>query len=350
MANLVVNAPNGINGAGFSIAAMQALAFDNPQIASVTPTFVKVNFDGGLSVEVTGSGMGFGLGGVTGTATKLVLLQGGSPAVTLSGFSIAASTVYNAVQAGDYQGLAATMFGGADTMTGSQKVDTLLGLGGDDTLSGLGGNDVLGGGDGNDVLRGGAGADTLNGGNGTDTVSYYTSSIGVVVNLETGKGSGGEAQGDLMTGIENVSGSQSWDSMIGTTGANVLQGWNGNDYLLGGRGADTLSGGAGADTFLYIGTIHSLVGAGADRITDFSHAQGDKIDLAQIDANTIAAGNQAFSFIGNGLYTGVAGQLRFAFAQPGVTTIAGDVNGDKVSDFHINLTGVMAVVAGDFVL
>ncbi|MGO1079600.1 calcium-binding protein [Inquilinus sp. CA228] len=350
MANLVVNAPNGISGAGFSIAAMQALDFDNPVPVTFTPTFVKVNFDGGLSVEVTGSGMGIGLGGVTGTATKLVLLQGGSPAVTLSGFSIAASTVYNAVQAGDYQGLAAVMFAGADTMTGSQQTDTLFGLSGDDTLSGLGGNDTLFGGDGNDVLRGGAGADVLDGGNGTDTVSYYTSGIGIVVDLSTGRGSLGEAQGDTMTGIENVSGSQSWDSLVGNTGANVLQGWNGNDRILGGRGADTLSGGAGADTFFYAGTIHSLVGAGADRITDFSHAQGDKIDLAQIDANTIAAGNQAFSFIGNGLYTGVAGQLRFAFAQPGLTTIAGDVNGDKVSDFHINLTGGFAVVAGDFVL
>uniref|UniRef100_UPI00406CAFE7 calcium-binding protein n=1 Tax=Inquilinus sp. OTU3971 TaxID=3043855 RepID=UPI00406CAFE7 len=192
MANLVVNATNGINGAGFSIAAMQALDFDNPQIATFTPTFVKVNFDGGLSVELTGTGFGFDLSGVTGTATKLVLLQGGSPVVTLSGFSIAASTVYDAVESGDYQGLAAIMFAGADTMTGSQQADTLLGLGGNDTLSGLGGNDVLGGGDGNDVLRGGAGADVLDGGNGSDTASYYSSNIGVAINLETGKGSGGE--------------------------------------------------------------------------------------------------------------------------------------------------------------
>jgi hypothetical protein len=44
------------------------------------PTFFKVNFDGGLSVEVTGFGLD--LGDVTGTATQLVLLQGGSPVVT----------------------------------------------------------------------------------------------------------------------------------------------------------------------------------------------------------------------------------------------------------------------------
>ena len=89
--------------------------------------------------------------------------------------------------------------------------------------------------------------------------------------------------------------------------------------------------------------------ADADRITDFSHTQGDKIDLSAIDASIEAAGDQAFSFIGNALYSGVAGQLRYAVAG-GVTTIAGDVDGNGTSDFHIQLTGTIALVAGDFVL
>jgi hypothetical protein len=88
-----------------------------------------------------------------------------------------------------------------------------------------------------------------------------------------------------------------------------------------------------------------VIGANADRITDFSHAQGDRIDLA-----AIVAGDQAFSFIGAGLFTGVAGQLRFAFTSPGITTVAGDINGDKVSDFHITLTGTIHLVTADFVL
>jgi Ca2+-binding RTX toxin-like protein len=351
MANLVVNATNGINGAGFSIDAMAALDFDNPQIAAFTSTFVKVNFDGGLSIELTGSDFSFDFftGNVTGTATQLVLLQGGSPAVTLSGFSIAASTVYNAVQAGDYQTLAGIMFAGPDTMTGSQQADTLLGLGGDDVLSGLSGGDSLQGGDGNDVLRGGWGADTLDGGAGTDTVSYYTSNTGILVSLASGTGGAGEAQGDTFVGIENVSGTQAGDSLYGNAGINVLQGWNGADILVGRAGKDTLSGGAGADRFVYVGTAESVVGANADRITDFSHAQADRIDLSGIDASTLAAGNQAFSFIGGGLYTGVAGQLRFSVVG-GVTTIAGDINGDNASDFHIQLTGAVSLVSGDFVL
>ncbi|MGL4963139.1 MAG: beta strand repeat-containing protein [Inquilinus sp.] len=231
---------------------------------------------------------------------------------------------------------------GIENLTGSNLAnDTLIGNAGANTLAGWGGSDVL---------RGGAGADALDGGAGTDTASYYTSGTGILVSLASGLGSGGEAQGDTLTGIENVSGSQGGDSLYGNTGANVLQGWNGNDILVGRAGQDTLTGGAGADRFVYVATAESVVGANADRITDFSHAQGDRIELSGIDANTGVAGDQAFTFIGSGLFTGVAGQLRAVNSSPGVVTIAGDVNGDGASDFHIQLTGTLVLVAGDFVL
>jgi Ca2+-binding RTX toxin-like protein len=244
-------------------------------------------------------------------------------------------------------------------VTGSDDVDALYGhtlvadeingLGGGDALNGLGGNDALYGGVGNDVLRGGTGEDYLDGGAGIDTASWYTGSAGVVVSLDTGIGSGGEAQDDMLVSIENLSGSQGNDSLVGDTGANVLQGWNGNDVLTGSGGKDTLTGGIGGDRFVYGSVAESVVGANADLIADFSHAQADKIDLAAIDAKTTVAGDQAFSFIGTALYTGVAGQLRYSGAG-GVTTIAGDVNGDGVSDFHIQLTGAIALVAADFML
>jgi Ca2+-binding RTX toxin-like protein len=228
-------------------------------------------------------------------------------------------------------------------------IEALYGSNFGDTLAGSGNSDKLYGGDGSDVLRGGAGADDLSGGAGTDTASYYTGSVGVVVGLVAGTGSGGDAQGDTLSGIENLSGSQGHDSLVGTSGANTLQGWNGNDVLTGAGGKDTLTGGAGADRFVYGGVGQSVVGADADRITDFSHAQADKIDLSAIDASIAASGNQPFQFIGADLYTGVAGQLRYA-SDGATTTIAGDVNGDGSSDFHIQLTGAIALVAGDFML
>jgi Ca2+-binding RTX toxin-like protein len=138
-------------------------------------------------------------------------------------------------------------------------------------------------------------------------------------------------------------------TLIGNAGANTLHGWGGNDVLRGGAGKDMLTGGAGADRFVFIASGDSMVGAHADRITDFSRAQLDKIDLAAIDANLAVAGNQGFSFIGSGAFTRHAGELRFTVGG-GVTTIAGDLNGDGVSDFHIVLNGTVALQASDFTL
>ncbi|MGF6230183.1 Ca2+-binding RTX toxin-like protein [Inquilinus ginsengisoli] len=238
----------------------------------------------------------------------------------------------------------------AETLYGHTLVaDEINGLGGGDALNGMGGDDALYGGDGTDVLRGGTGADYLDGGAGTDTASWYTGATGVVVSLVTGLGSGGEAQDDTLSGIENLSGSQGSDSLVGDTDANTLQGWNGNDVLTGSGGKDTLTGGIGGDRFQFTAIGDSMVGANADRITDFSHAQGDRIDLAGIDARFTVAGDQAFSFIGTAAFTGVAGQLHY-WHDAGRTIVSGDVNGNGTADFNVTLTGTIGLVAGDFVL
>jgi serralysin len=229
---------------------------------------------------------------------------------------------------------------GIENMSGSQANDTLVGTAGVNNLQGWNGNDVL---------RGGAGADALGGGAGSDTASYFDSAVGVSINLTAGTAGGGDATGDNLVSIENLSGSQGNDGLAGNASNNVLQGWNGNDVFVGMGGTDTLTGGAGADRFVYSATTDSAVGVNADLITDFSHAQVDRIDLSAIDANTGVAGNQAFTFVGAGPYTGVAGQLIYAHSG-GNTIIGGDVNGDGSSDFHIRLTGVIALVAADFVL
>ena len=118
--------------------------------------------------------------------------------------------------------------------------------------------------------------------------------------------------------------------------------------LVGGAGADVLTGGAGADVFRFTALADSTVAAGGrDTIRDF--ASGDKIDLHLIDANASLAGDQAFSFIGTNAFSGAAGQLRYA-ASGGNTLISGDVNGDKVADFSILVSGAHAFGASDFVL
>jgi Ca2+-binding RTX toxin-like protein len=116
------------------------------------------------------------------------------------------------------------------------------------TLEGGSGNDLLVGGSGDDFFQGGGGADAITGGAGIDTVSYRSSVLAVGVNLATGLGSGGDAVGDTLTGIENVLGSDQGDILTGNDGANALSGFAGTDALNGGGGDDILDGGLGNDT------------------------------------------------------------------------------------------------------
>ncbi|HEX8224314.1 MAG TPA: calcium-binding protein, partial [Allosphingosinicella sp.] len=87
-------------------------------------------------------------------------------------------------------------------------------------------------------------------------------------------------------------------------GHDVLTGGDGADLIVGGAGADSLTGGGGADTFRYDAASDS-VGL-ADLIGDFQSGL-DRIDLSRIDADTIAGGNQAFSWIGSNAFSGSAG-------------------------------------------
>lgn len=148
-----------------------------------------------------------------------------------------------------------------DSLTGNGSNNELWGRGGDDVLSGLAGDDVLDAGAGNDVLIGGAGRDALFGGDGIDTASYlnYVAAGGerLTVSLANSSDNTGEAEGDVVNGIENLTGAlNNANKLVGDDNDNVLTGGNLNDLLMGGRGADTLNGGAGDD--LLIG------GAGAD--------------------------------------------------------------------------------------
>jgi Ca2+-binding RTX toxin-like protein len=110
-------------------------------------------------------------------------------------------------------------------------------------------SNTLEGGAGNDTLIGGLGPDLLTGGAGLDSTSYAGSSSGVMINLRSGNGHGGDAEGDRLIEIETVVGSAFADQLTGDEFANGLDGGDGNDLLIGGLGGDTLIGGAGDDTY-----------------------------------------------------------------------------------------------------
>jgi Ca2+-binding RTX toxin-like protein len=104
----------------------------------------------------------------------------------------------------------------------------------------------------NDTLLGNAGNNVLDGGAGVDTVSYINSSGAVTVSLATTAAQNTVGAGiDTLSNVENLLGSNFNDSLTGNGGNNALSGGSGADTLTGGGGADTLTGGAGVDRFRY---------------------------------------------------------------------------------------------------
>ncbi len=136
---------------------------------------------------------------------------------------------------------------GFENLRGSAHADVLAGSGRANRLEGGAGDDRLIGGSGNDLLEGGAGADRLEGGAGIDWLSYAGSDGPVSVRLYDGYAARGHAEGDAISGFENLRGSIYADRLAGTGRANRLEGGAGDDRLIGGSGDDVLEGGVGAD-------------------------------------------------------------------------------------------------------
>ncbi|WP_372095064.1 hypothetical protein [Tistrella mobilis] len=230
-------------------------------------------------------------------------------------------------------------------------IENLIGSAQGDMLVGSNAANRLDGGNGNDTLIGRGGADILVGGAGSDLVSYADSASRVTVDLATGSGSGGDAAGDSLSSVERLLGSAFDDRLWGAIGDDILSGGNGNDMLTGRGGKDQLVGGAGADRFVYASIADSRAGTGTrDIIRDFSRAEGDLIVLTSIDADTLRAGDQAFSFIGSRGFDGTAGALRTLAMSEKQALVQIDTNGDRISDFEIIVAGTGVLTGSDFLL
>ena len=241
----------------------------------------------------------------------------------------------------------------------------LNGTDGDDRLVGTPGIDTLDGKGGNDVLIGLAGADSLEGGIGIDTVSYRDSDARIEVSLVSGDGLGGHAEGDVLSGIENLDGSVYDDYLRGDAGDNVLRGgpgddellgFVGNDLLVGGPGADRLAGGDGIDTADYRNSDAAVI---IDLDTDMGaggHAEGDFLEkienvygsrfadvfIGDFSDNTIRGGR------GNDEMSGGSGDDHL-FGGPGNDILEGEfgddvLNGGLGDDWLIGDTGIETFV------
>ena len=290
--------------------------------------------------------------------------------------------------------------GGNDKLYGSKAANKIYGFGGADRLFGRNGNDILSGGDGNDFLKGDAnndklyggggkdrlyldaGTDFLNGGEGVDSV-YAAGNVRTRIDLANSSSQNTGYGNDRIINIENIFGGGSHDTFFGNSDRNIIRGNNGNDQvdgrggndlIFGGRNNDTLSGsngndvlkgdhgsdrligGAGKDKlyagvdnnrdlFVYKDVTDSQKGSKRDLIYNFDSGEDDII-LKKIDADTSANGNQSFSFsdgaAANSVWTQTLGTNNLL--------VRGDVNGDSVYDFEIQLIGITSLNENDFIL
>ncbi len=231
-----------------------------------------------------------------GTFWSCIWDAGGTDTITNAGSSLACTINLNAATIADNDANAGgfvsrdTGIVGGFTIAKGVVIEDAIGGNGADTLIGNSADNTLDGGAGNDTLAGLGGADALDGGPGNDTATYAASASGVDVSLATGLGSGGDAQGDTLTGIENLTGSGSDDVLEGDGGNNVLTG--------GGSGAsgDTVSyadAAAGVKVSLATAAAQNTLGAGTDKLSGFENLTGSALDdtlTGDKHANMIAGG------------------------------------------------------------
>ena len=250
--------------------------------------------------------------------------------------------------------------GGNDQLLGDGIVDVDAGqvstitydqgsIGGNDTLRGHDGDDTLIGGAGNDFLNGGTGNDTIDGGLGFDRAAFYEDAgpDGVTVDLNLQGVAQDTGQGmDILTGIENVSGSRYGDRLTGddgdnqlwgsastltngtivTTNNDVLNGNGGNDLLVVGIGNHVVDGGSGIDTFRFTengapetGITLSLLLQGA------AQASGNG-NWTLTNIENLSGSTSGDTLTGDGNANVLAGDLGddFLFGEGGDDTLYGD--------------------------
>jgi Ca2+-binding RTX toxin-like protein len=236
----------------------------------------------------------------TGAISRIFMVDQTNWSVEITGLNFSASRFNELVYAGADPQLKSEIFAGDDRFQGSAHGDFIRSFAGADTVTGGQGNDFimdtgganyLRGDEGNDSISGGGDFDDINGNMGDDTASGGAGGDWVVGGKDNDQ-LFGQSGDDLVygnLGNDTCDGGDGNDIVRGGQEGDLVSGGNGDDYVSGDRGDDTVTGGAGADLF------HTFGDAGIDRVTDFSRAQGDRVQLdpgtqytvAQAGADTI---------------------------------------------------------------
>jgi Ca2+-binding RTX toxin-like protein len=334
----------------------------------------KLVLDGALAIDGTGNTLNNGMTG-NGAANNLDGGAGNDIIDGGDGDDVLIGGVGNDICSG--QNDSDTLYGGAgnDKLFGGAGVDQLDGGDGADTMDGGSGADVLVGGEGNDSLDGGTGADSLTGGVGNDV--YYVDDAGDQTIELTGEGSdivrasvtwtlAANIETLQLQGVGNINGTGNGlaNNIQGNDGANVLDGGAGvdtlngglgNDTIIGGLGNDLLTGGGGADTFvvraesIYSSAVPAGRALEIDFVYDLNKAEGDRLDLSAIDADSTTAGDQGFHLVGG--FTHDPGEMTLIYsAATNQTVISLDADGDGKADYQMKITGDVHLDSGGWIL
>ena len=207
-----------------------------------------------------------------------------------------------------------------------------------------------------DYFDGRDSADQYYGAGGIDTISYLLdidqtgNNGGVTVNLTTGRGAGGRAEGDQYAFVLNATGTDSADQLGGDEYGNNLKGAGGDDLLKGMGGddvldadssgfdtdKDTLTGGAGNDVYM-VDSLNDLVnealgGSGVDTVqTYLSYDLSNSSVSGQVE-NLSLSGDQLLTGFGNGLDNQISGTTgaNLLAGRDGNDTLIGGLGSDTM--------------------
>ena len=320
---LIINLATGLNSDGDTLVGIENITGSNlnDSIAGDGNANALNGGDGIDTLDYSGSGTGvtmnlLGTAGAGGTATG--------------------DTAFN------FESIVGSTFG--DTLTGNALNNLIQSGEGNDALFGEAGSDRLEAGAGNDRLTGGAGADFIFGGEGVDTADYRKSTQGVSVSLITNTGKGGDAEGDVLDSIENLSGSALNDTLIGNDGANRITGMSGvdriygmggNDYIATGGGYDYVDGGDGVDTVTYEDSWDRVVVNLTTGVNQYGEASRDVlINVENIVGSAFndtitgdAGANRLTGNAGNDTLSGMAG-IDYLYGGTGNDKMTGGTEAD----------------------